>query len=154
MRILDWGLKNCAMTPEELSERLWEFAVRIAKVVDALPDTRMGRHIAGQLCRCGTSSAPNYDETVAAESRADFIHKLSVAWKEMRETRGWVRFIARLGMLPQKRMAPLIDEAEQLFRILSSSVATAQGKSRERPRTVRLIPNPQSSIPNPQFPAA
>ena len=142
------------MTPEELSERLWEFAVRIAKVVDALPDTRMGRHIAGQLCRCGTSSAPNYDETVAAESRADFIHKLSVAWKEMRETRGWVRFIARLGMLPQKRMAPLIDEAEQLCRILSSSVATAQGKSKERPRTVRSIPNPQSSIPNPQFPAA
>ena len=140
------------MTPEELSERLWEFAVRVAKVVDALPDTRMGRHIAGQLCRCGTSSAPNYDETVAAESRADFIHKLSVAWKEMRETRGWVRFIARLGMLPQKRMAPLIDEAEQLCLILSSSVATAQGKSKERPRSVRPIPNPKSSLQNPQSP--
>ena len=131
-------MKNCAMTPEELSERLWEFAVRIAKVVEALPDTRMGRHIAGQLCRCGTSSAPNYDETVAAESRADFIHKLSVAWKEMRETRGWVRFIARLGMLPQKRMAPLIDEAEQLCRIvitISKTMRTTRRLEKHLPST-------------------
>jgi four helix bundle protein len=141
------------MTPEELSERLWEFAARVAKVVDALPDTRMGRHIAGQLSRCGTSSAPNYDETVAAESRADFIHKLSVAWKEMRETRGWLRFVARLEMLPQKKMSPLIDESEQLCRILSSSVATAQGTNRNRSQARAAIPNPKSSILNPQFPA-
>ena len=140
------------MTPEEMSERLWEFAARVAKVVDALPDTRMGRHIAGQLCRCGTSSAPNYDETIAAESRADFIHKLSVAWKEMRETRGWLRFIGKLQMLPAKRMSPLIDESEQLCRILSSSVATAQGKPRGRHSAPAQIPNPKSSIPNPQSP--
>ena len=140
------------MTPEELSERLWAFAARIAKVVDALPDTRMRRHIASQLCRCGTSSAPNYDETIAAESRADFIHKLSIAWKEMRETRGWLRFISKLGLLPVKRMSPLIDESEQLCRILSSSVATAQGKSRTRPPATSAIPNPQSKILNPQFP--
>ena len=63
------------MTPEELSERLMSFAARIGKAVDALPDTRMGRHIAGQLVRCGTSPAPNYEEARAAESRADFIHK-------------------------------------------------------------------------------
>lgn len=138
------------MTSEELSERLWDFAARVAKVVDSLPDTRMGRHIAGQLCRCGTSSAPNYDETVAAESRADFIHKISIAWKEMRETRGWLRFISRLELLPDKRMAPLVDEADQLNRILSSSVATAQGKAKERLPSARSIPNPKSSIQNPQ----
>ena len=137
-----------------MSERLWEFAARVAKVVDALPDTRMGRHIAGQLCRCGTSSAPNYDETIAAESRADFIHKLSVAWKEMRETRGWLRFIGKLQMLPAKRMSPLIDESDQLCRILSSSVATAQGKSRTRHTPTAPFPNPKSSIPNPQSPPA
>ena len=50
------------MTPDELSERLIDFAARIGKVVDALPDTRIGRHIAGQLVRCGTSPAPNYEE--------------------------------------------------------------------------------------------
>src|ERR1043166_8199334 len=139
------------MTPGEFSERLWEFSVRVAKVVDALPDTRMGKHIAGQLCRCGTSSAPNYDEAVAAESRADFVHKLSVAWKEMRERRGWLRFIARLGMLPGKRISSLVDESDQLCRILSSSVATAQGKLRGRDTVEEQIPNPKSSILNPQF---
>ena len=52
------------MTPEELSERLLNLAVRAGKVVDALPDTRLGRHIAGQLVRCGTSPAPNYEEAI------------------------------------------------------------------------------------------
>ena len=59
------------MTPDELSERLINFAARVGKVVDARPDRRMARHIAGQLVRCGTSPAPNYEEARAAESRAD-----------------------------------------------------------------------------------
>ena len=62
------------MNPEELSRRLLDFAVRIGRVADALPRTSLGRHIAGQLVRCGTSPAPNYEEGCAAESRADFIH--------------------------------------------------------------------------------
>ena len=72
------------MTPDELSERLWQFAARAGKVVDALPNTRLGRHIAGQLVRCGTSAPPNYDEGRAAESRADFVHKLGIALKELK----------------------------------------------------------------------
>ncbi|HMJ91555.1 MAG TPA: four helix bundle protein [Candidatus Acidoferrum sp.] len=140
------------MTPSELSERLWEFSARIAKVIDALPDTRMGRHIAGQLCRSGTSSAPNYDEATVAESRADFAHKINIAWKEMRETRGWLRYVSRLGMLPDKRMTPLIDESEQLCRILSSSVATAKGKARRPIAVASAITNSKSSINNPQSP--
>jgi len=64
--------------PADLSDRLLGFAVRVGKVVDALPDTRLGRHVAGQLVRCGTSAGPNYEEGCAAESRADFIHKLSI----------------------------------------------------------------------------
>jgi four helix bundle protein len=138
------------MTPSEFSERLWEFSARVAKVVDALPDTRMGRHIAGQLCRCGTSSAPNYDEAAVAESRADFVHKLNISWKEMRETRGWLRFISKLGMLAGKRMDPLIEESEQLSRLLSSSIATAKGKSRLRAAASSSISNLQSTIHNPQ----
>ena len=62
------------MTSSELVERLIEFGARVGKVVDALPDTRMGRHIGGQLVRSGTSPAPNYEEACAAESRADFVH--------------------------------------------------------------------------------
>ncbi|HEV7223266.1 MAG TPA: four helix bundle protein, partial [Pirellulales bacterium] len=57
---------------EDLAERLLDFAVRAGKVADALPKSRLGRHVAGQLVRCGTSPAPNYEEARAAESRADF----------------------------------------------------------------------------------
>ena len=118
------------MTPDELSERLWKFAARIGKVVDALPDSRMGRHVAGQLVRCGTAPGPNYDEGCAAESRADFAHKLSIVLKELKETRGWLRFCIIAELLPEKRITPLLDEAEQLIRIVASSIVTAKGKSR------------------------
>src|ERR1043165_597844 len=63
------------MNPSELSDRLWQFAARVGKVVDALPETRLGRHVAGQLVRSGTAAAPNYDERRVGESRADFVHK-------------------------------------------------------------------------------
>ncbi len=114
------------MTSNELSERLWDFAARVGKVVDALPDTRLGRHVAGQLVRCGTSAAPNYDEGCAGESRADFIHKLNIALKELRETRGWLRFIGKAGLLPSAKTASVLDESEQLARILAKSVLTAK----------------------------
>ena len=120
------------MTPNELSERLWNFSARIGKVVDALPDSRVGRHVAGQLVRCGTSSAPNYDEACAAESRADFIHKLSVALKEMKETRGWLRFIVKAELLKETRITPLVSESEELAAILAKSITTAASATRTR----------------------
>ena len=116
------------MKPSELSERLWRFAARVGKVVDALPETRLGRHVAGQLVRCGTSSAPNYDEGCAAESKADFIHKMSIALKEMKETRGWLRYVVIAELLPQKRVAAVLDECEQLCKILAQSVLTAKNR--------------------------
>ncbi len=118
------------MNQNELSDRLWSFAARVGRVVDALPDTRLGRHVAGQLVRCGTSAGPNYDESGAAESRDDFVHKLSVALKELRESRGWLRFIACHGLLPATDLAGLIDEAEQLCCILGKSVVTAKNGRR------------------------
>ena len=120
------------MKPDELSDRIWEFAARIGKVVDALPDTRLGKHVAGQLVRSGTAAAPNYDEGCAAESKADFIHKLGIAFKEQRETRGWLRFIVKANLLTEKRIAPLLIECDELCRILASSLATAKGKRRTR----------------------
>jgi four helix bundle protein len=114
------------MNQNDLSERLWSFAARIGKIVDALPETRLGRHVAGQLVRCGTSAPPNYDESGAAESRDDFVHKLSVALKELRESRGWLRFIVKAELLPKLKMADLIDESEQLCRILGKSTLTAK----------------------------
>src|SRR2546422_10917885 len=120
------------MTPEEFSERLWVFAARVGKVVDALPDTRLGRHVAGQLVRCGTAAAPNYDEGCAAESRADLVHKLGVALKEQRETCGWLGFIIIADLLPAKRIASLRDEAKQLCKMLGKSITTAKSKRGRR----------------------
>src|SRR5438067_10162212 len=102
------------MTPDELSERLLNFAVRVGKVVDALRDTRLARHVAGQLVRCGTSPAPNYEEACAGESRSDFVHKLKVVLKELRESRCWLRLIVRTDLLPAAKMADLTDECHQL----------------------------------------
>ncbi len=114
------------MTSDELSDRLVDFAARVGKVVDALPDTRMGRHIAGQLIRCGTSPAPNYEEACAAESRADFVHKLHVVLKELRESRCWLRLIIKAELLPEERLTGLLDECCQLCNIIGQSVATAK----------------------------
>jgi four helix bundle protein len=116
------------MTPDELSERLLEFAVRVGKVVDALPNTRLGRHVAGQLVASGTSPGPNYEEGCAAESRADFVHKLSICLKELRESRYWLRLIVKAELLPKKKMGDLLDEATQLCKIIGQSIVTAKEK--------------------------
>jgi four helix bundle protein len=121
------------MTPQELSDRLWQFAARIAKVVDALPDTRVGRHIAGQIVRSGIAAAPNYDEARSGESRADFVHKVNVALKELVETRGWLKFIILTELLPARRVAVLVDEGDQLCRILGKSIATAKAARKPGP---------------------
>jgi four helix bundle protein len=123
-------LYNVGMTPQELSDRLWQFAARIAKVVDALPDTRVGRHVAGQIVRSGIAAAPNYDEARSGQSRADFVHKVNVALKELVETRGWLKLIILTGLLPAKRVAVLVEECEQLRRILGKSIATVKAAKR------------------------
>src|SRR5215831_18795790 len=97
------------MTPIELSNRLWHFAARVSKVVDALPDTRTGRHVAAQLIRCGTAAAPNYDERRVAESRPDFAHKLNIDLKEMVETEGWLKFVVLASLLSARRLNRVQD---------------------------------------------
>lgn len=123
------------MSPDELSERLLNYAAAAGKLSDQLPDTRLGRHIAGQLVRCGTSPAPNYEEARAAESRADFAHKLSVCLKELREARIWLRLIVRAELLSPMQVAPILDECTQLGAIIGQSLVTLRrngvGKVRE-----------------------
>ena len=111
---------------EQILERLMILGVRTGKVVDALPDTRLGRHVAGQLVRCGTSPSPNYAEGCAAESREDFIHKLSIVLKELRETSVWLKFIVLAELLPKQKLAELLDEARQLENIIAKSLVTAK----------------------------
>ena len=94
--------------------------------MESLPDTRLGRHIAGQLIRAGTAAAPNYAEACAAESRKDFIHKLGIVLKELRESRVWIKLIVKSELLPDKRIQALLDECEQLGNIIGQSIITAK----------------------------
>lgn len=136
------------MRPEDLSEQLWKFAARVGKVVDALPDTRLGRHVAGQLVRCGTAAPPNYDEGCAAESRADFIHKLGIALKELKETTGWLRFIIISDLIAKPKITSLSCESRELSSILARSVLTAKSKLPGRNHRTSEICNLQFSILN------
>ena len=119
------GVNNCDKQ-YDLEDRLLEFAVRLTKLVDALPNTRTGNHVAGQLLRCGTSPFANHGEVQAAESRKDFIHKLGVCFKELKEVRRWLRFIARVELVPASRLHPLLIENEELIRIFATSIRTAE----------------------------
>jgi four helix bundle protein len=110
----------------DIEERLVEFAVRIIGVVEALPDTKSGNHIAGQLVRSGTSPAPNYGEAQSAESRNDFIHKMKVCLKELRETQIWLKIIGRKPLCSPDRLTPIIQENDELISIFVKSVKTAQ----------------------------
>ena len=113
--------------PIDLEDRLVDFAVRVITVVEALPDSKAGNHIAGQLIRSGTSPAPNYGEAQSAESRNDFIHKMKICLKELRETLIWLKIIMRKPLCPPERLVPIIQENDELISIFVTSVKTAQG---------------------------
>ena len=110
----------------DLENRLLDFSARIIRLVDALPNTRAANHIAGQLLRCGTSPYGNHGEVEAAESRKDFVHKLKVCLKELKETRRRLRLIAKSAMLPGPKIAAILSETEELIKIFFSSVRTAE----------------------------
>jgi four helix bundle protein len=112
----------------DLEERLLEYAARIIRLVERLPDSRAGNHIAAQLLRSGTSPLPNHGEAQAAESRKDFIHKLKICHKELRESRRWLRLIQRVPLLKPAQVQPLADETEELIRIFAASLRTAAGR--------------------------
>jgi four helix bundle protein len=117
----------------DLEDRLIEFGVRIIRLAEALPKTRAGNHIAGQIIRSGTSPAPNYGEAQSAESRSDFIHKMQVCLKELRETRVWLLLTAKANLVKSaSQLDSLIDENNQLISIFVASVKTARQKRREK----------------------
>jgi len=116
----------------DLEERLIDFAVRIIRIAESLPKTKVGKHVSGQIIRCGTSPAPNYGEAQSAESRSDFIHKMKVALKELRETRVWLLIIVRAKLItPTSKLDSLIKENNELISIFVTSIETARKKSKK-----------------------
>ena len=115
----------------DLEERLLEYSVLIIKIVEQLPKSRVGNHVAGQLLKSGTSPYPNHGEAQAAESAKDFIHKLRISLKELRETQRWLKLIRRV---PLMKASKLIDdtlrETEELILIFVTSINTAGKKSK------------------------
>lgn len=114
--------------PQELEDRLIDFAVSVVSVIEALPNTKTGSHIAGQLIRSGTSPAPNYAEARSAESRKDFIHKMKISLKELRESMVWLKIICRINLVPRENLKATIDECDELIAIFVSSTRTADDR--------------------------
>ncbi len=113
----------------DLEDRLIHHGVRIIRLAQALPKTRIGNHIAGPIIRSGTSPASNYGEAQSSESRSDFIHKMQVCLKELRETRVWLLMTARANLLKSaSQLDPLIHETDPLISIFVTSIRTARQK--------------------------
>lgn len=117
------------MKPQELEDRLINFAVMVIGVVEVLPNSKAGNHIAGQLVRSGTSPAPNYGEARSAESRKDFIHKMKISLKELRESVIWLKIVLRKNLVDERLVTKAIAECGELIAIFVSSTRTADGES-------------------------
>ncbi len=114
----------------DLEDRLITFAVGVCKLAERLPKSRVGDPVAGQIIRPATSSAANYGEAQGAESKRDFIHKMRICLKELRETHVWLVFIQRMELIPHRDLHHLLDEANQLLAIFQTRIKTAQAKRR------------------------
>ncbi len=115
----------------DLEDRLVDFAVRIITLVESLPATKAGSHVAGQLIRSGTSPAPNYGEAQSAESRNDFIHKMKLCLKELRETLIWLKIIEKKPLCTPAKLGSILQECHELISIFVSSIQTAE-RNKER----------------------
>ncbi|NCO54214.1 MAG: four helix bundle protein [Bacteroidetes bacterium CG02_land_8_20_14_3_00_31_25] len=111
----------------DLEERLIKFAIRMMEISERLPNTKAGNHISGQLVRSGTSPALNYGEVQAAESRADFAHKMKVILKELRETRICLKIIIQKPLIEKTyEIEPGLKECSELISIFATSIKTVE----------------------------
>ncbi|MFH1009587.1 MAG: four helix bundle protein [Candidatus Latescibacterota bacterium] len=107
---------------------IFHFSLILVKWIVRLNKTAVGRHISGQLMRSATSSGANYEEACGAESRADFIHKLQIVLKELRETRYWLRLLKKIDLVPEAdpKLSQLLKEAGELSNIMAQSIIIAK----------------------------
>ncbi len=112
----------------DLEERLIDFVLLLDKITEELPSTRLANHLASQIVRSSTSPALNYGEAQSAESQRDFIHKMQVILKELRETKICLKIIIRKKYIDTYKTKPVLIENEELIAIFAQSVKTAKSK--------------------------
>ena len=111
----------------DLEDRFIDFTIDLSNVVDEIDNSKLGIYIAGQLIRSGSSPALNYGEAQGAESRKDFVHKLKIVLKELKESRVCLKIIDRKPLVPNtKKLIPVMKEAEELIAIIYKSIDTAK----------------------------
>ena len=113
----------------QTKSRLLRFGVAIVRSCIKLKRTAIGRHVGSQLLRAGTSVGANYEEACGAASRTDFIYKLTIVYKEIRESIYWLELIRHSGLLEENEIEDVLNEAKQIRAIIGKSVKTAKGKS-------------------------
>ena len=119
--------------PFDIKERTFEFGVRIVRLVNTLPRTVAGIEVGRQLVRSGTSIGANVEEADGAESKKDFIHKMGIARKEARETRYWLRIVRATDLSKDaQEVNYLLQESDELVRILSTIIKSARGMTNEK----------------------
>ncbi len=111
---------------DDIESRLVDFAVRIVHLSDNMPNKRSANHIAGQLLRSGTSPAAHYAEARGAESPKDFQHKLKICFKELNESRVWLKIVIKSKMVKQEKLSNLYQECDELCRIINASIKTSR----------------------------
>ena len=123
-----------------------EFAAAVIDLSEKLPNTRAGNHLADQLLRAGTSPYGNHGEAQGAESAEDFIHKMKICLKELREALRWARLIERKRWLgADAKLAFVLRESDQLVRIFKSSIQTAErNRAAKRRENGSATPAPES----------
>lgn len=112
--------------PRNLSDRLESFAADVIKGVPGIHRTFAGRHISMQLIRSSTSAGANYEEACGAESRQDFIHKLQIVLKELKEFLFWLKVAIKADLVPAEAVRLLLEEGYELANIIGKSVITAK----------------------------
>ena len=135
------------MNAQDLKDRTKQFALRVMRLVDALPSTPKGGAIASQLVRSGTSVAANYRSACRGRSHAEFISKIGVAEEEADETVLWLELIVEDKLLPQTKIFPLLKEANELVAIMAASYISASRTKRDGSTNSKsAIRNQQSAI--------
>ena len=111
----------------DLEERLLDYSARIIRLAERIRRTPAGVHVSQQVLRSGTAALPNHGEAQAAESNRDFIHKMRLCLKELRESHRWIRLVGRVPLIDQPgSVDPLLQETDELIRIFVASIKTAQ----------------------------